>query len=92
MVLFRGWFVFHAQVLEQERHNVALLFDRLRGVARAVRGVHVDAEQDRIRAALACLQRSGIFVIVRRHHAIIVIGRGDQRRRILRSGFDVVDR
>jgi hypothetical protein len=40
--------VLHSQVLKQERINIARLLDRLRRIARAVRGVRVDANENRV--------------------------------------------
>ena len=54
-------------------------------------GFCVDADQDRVGAALSCLQRRRILEVVRRDYSIIVIGGSNQRRRILRARLHVVD-
>ena len=38
------------------------------------------------------LQRRRELEAVRRHHAVVVVGRGHQRRRVVRAGLDVVER
>ena len=52
----------------------------------------LDADQHRLRAALRRLQRRGVLEGVARHDAIVVIGGGDERRRVMRPRLHVVDR
>ena len=60
--------------------------------ARAMTRLRLDADQNRRRAGLRCLQCCSKLERMSGHDAIVMIGSRDQRRRILRSRLDVVKR
>ena len=71
---------FDLHVRERERPLVGQLRDALVGRPVAVRRLGLDANQDRLVAALRRLQRRRELEGVARHDAIVVVGGGDQRR------------
>ena len=45
-----------------------------------------DADQHRAVRGLPCLQRRGVLERVRGHDAVVVVGRGDEHRRVAHTG------
>src|SRR5207248_10357366 len=83
----------YSQILHQKRHPVRLLLDHLaRRLARTVSRLRLDLDQHRLRSRLRGLERRRELERVARHHAIVVIGRRDERRGVLRARPDVVER
>src|SRR5947209_11200787 len=80
-----------AEVLEEEGVDVRRLLDGLRGAARAVAGLRVNANEDGVVAGLRRLQSGRVLERVRGHDAVVVVGCCDERRRILRAVMYVVD-
>src|SRR6187401_1117039 len=83
----------HVEHLHEERVDVrALLDDLRRRLAGAVARLGFDPDEHGRWSGLRGLQRRGELETVRRRHAIVVIGRCDERRRIGRPRPDVVQR
>src|SRR5215475_252934 len=80
-----------AEVMKQEGVSVRRDFELFGGARSAVAGFGLDADQHGRRAALFLLDRRGVFERVRGDHAVVVVGGGDQRRRVFHL-FDVVQR
>src|SRR5215510_4732570 len=80
-----------AEIVKQEGVSVRRDFELFGGARSAVAGFGLDADQHGRRAALFLLDRRGVFERVRGDHAVVVVGGGDQRRRVFRL-FDVVQR
>ena len=58
-------------------------------VVRAVAGVGLDADQDRV--GVGGLEAGGVLE-ARRDHAVVVVGRGDHRGGVVRAVLQVVER
>ena len=84
---------FHPEALDQEGPLVGGFFDDLTcRFAGAVAGARFDPDQYGGGAGLGGLQGGGELEAVAGEDAVVVIGGGDKRGRILRSRFDVVER
>jgi hypothetical protein len=84
---------FHPDLFDEERPTVGGLFDNFRcRFAGAVTGFCFDSNQNRLVAALRCLECRGEFEAVRRDYAIVVIGGRDERRRVTTTFGDVMER
>src|ERR1700758_5291315 len=82
----------HVQVADYEGPGIGGFFDLLGdGLARSVTGFGFDADQNWRGPRLISLQRRGKFEAVPRDYTIIVVGSGNERRRILGSGLQVVE-
>ena len=83
----------HPQILDQEGELIGHVFDDFRGwFAGAMAGASFDPDQDRRRTGLRFLQGGGKLETVAGKNAVIVIGGRNERGRILRARFDVVER
>ena len=90
---YRDAAAFTPSTLTRNAHLSAVSSMTLLGrLACAVAGLGLDADQDRIVARLGRLQGRGELEAVRRHHAVVVVGRRDQGRRVARARLDVVQR
>ncbi len=82
-----------AIALEDECVDVGDFFDLLgRRFALTMTGAHLDADQHRLAVRVGRLHRRGELEAVRGKHAVVVVAGDDQRRRVIRSGLDVVQR
>ena len=61
-----------------------------RGFAGAMAGLDIHPDQVRVGAGAFFLQGSDVFKRVGRHHAVVVVGGGDQRCRVANPCLDVV--
>ena len=78
---FKRLTAWSAKVVDQKGVAIGRFLDQLGGrLARAVAGLGLDADQDGVVAGLGGLQRRGELEAVRRDDAVVVVGRGDQRR------------
>ena len=82
----------HAHLRRRERPLIGELGDPLVGRPVAVRALRLDADEHRLVAALRRLHRRRELERVARHHAVVVIGRRDERRRIAGARLDVLQR
>ena len=82
----------YAEVIEEERIDVSGLLQLFGGAAGAVTGFGVDADDHRIVTSLCGLQSCGVLERMRRHDAIVVVGRRHQNRRIPGARLHVVNR
>src|SRR5688572_32593687 len=57
-----------------------------------MRSLNLDSNEHRLRTPLSGLQRGGELERVTRHHAIVMIGGGDERCRVARPRLVVVPR
>src|SRR5205085_9470573 len=73
-----------AEVVHEEGVDVRVLFDGLRRAAGAVAGARVDADEDGVVAGLRRLQGRRVLEGVRGDDAVVVVGRRDERGRVLR--------
>src|SRR2546430_8869459 len=93
---FRNWSFpgrFHLELARQERPLVSRFLNQLGGrFARAVVGPRLDPNQDGSLAGLRGLERRGIFETVRQHHAVVVVGRCDERGGVFYRGRDILYR
>lgn len=76
----------------KEGENVSLLFNDFgSGLSSRVARLGVDEDEQRVLAVrMSSLKRGNVLVGVKRHHTIVVIGGRQKRRRVVRSGVDVV--
>jgi len=81
-----------SQVPHQERIDIRGLLDRFGCAAGSVSRLRVNADQNGIITGLRGLERGSVLEGVRGEHAIIVVGRCNQGRRITCAVFDVMFR
>src|SRR5213592_4828133 len=83
----------HSQNADQECPPVRLLLDDLgSGLAGPVARFGLDADQDRRRARLRRLQGRGELERVAGYDTVVVVGGGDEGRRVARTGVEMVQR
>ena len=83
----------HLQSVDQEAPQIGHFLDDLAGgFASSVARLGLDPDKHRRGTRLGGLQGGGEFIAVGRHHPVIVIGGGDERRRVTGAGSKIVKR
>ena len=78
------------QVVHEEGINVSRCIKGFTGIAGTVAGLSIDADECRIRGARRLLQSGGVFEGMSRYYTVIMVGGGDECRRIGPTGNNVV--
>ena len=86
-------FHIHFQIVGYECPFIRRFIDEFRGrFARAMPGLRLDANQDGRGSAWSACIVAAYLKLCAGHHAVVVIGRRDQGRRIFSSRLNIVQR